>query len=123
MKRIVKFSVIIAVLSIAASCASGKFSKGFDRKITEQVDTKIVQMQELIEFNNEQAFKLKKVELEYLKGLKEAKTCKDCDAKSLEKKLQEKRTIQLKNILERSQYIKYDAIDNDRIKQIDLMAK
>ncbi len=63
------------------------------------------------------------MELEYLKGAEKIKICKDCNKENLLKKLQETRDIQLQNILERHQYIKYNAIEDDRIKQIDLIAR
>ncbi len=123
MKNILKTGIFVVFATLLVACASGIYKKNALKEMSQQVEEKITQMQDLIKFSDEQAFKLKKVELDYLKGIEEIKICENCNKEELLQRLQNKREIQLQNILERHQYIKYNAIENDRIKQIDLIAK
>ncbi len=123
MKNIFKIVILGSLLILFASCASGVYKKSSLKKMHQQVEQKVDQMQKMIKFSDAQSFRLKKVELKYLKELHKIEDCKDCNKEYLLQKLQNKKDVQLQNILERHQYIQYSAIEEDRIKPIDLIAK
>lgn len=87
------------------------------------VEEKVASMQELIGFNDEQAQELRKMELNFLQEVNKAEHCFLCNTKKRVEKLKRERDEKLQTILERDQYIKYDAIENDRIKKYPLWAK
>ncbi len=78
---------------------------------------KIEKMQKLIGFDNNQAEQLMELELNFLLDVNAAENCFWCRSKKRIKKLEEKRDENLQLILNRDQYIKYNAIDNDLIKK------
>lgn len=112
---------ILFILGVA--CSSTKVPN--KDELTKTVNKKIDSMQNLIGFSNQQATKLKKIELEYLKQVKNIKKNTKIDAESINKKilkLKDEHMDKIKNILSREQYLKYDAIENDRIKNGELRA-
>ncbi|MBK5195458.1 MAG: hypothetical protein JJE08_05420 [Proteiniphilum sp.] len=84
------------------------------------VEDKVINMQELIGFTNQQAAQLKELELKYLLDVQKAETCWFCNTDKRIRKLQISRKETLQKILVRDQFIKYDAIENDRIRKGDL---
>ncbi len=121
MKRILITSLLFAIGAVFFS-ACGTM-KNTNKALEQEVNTKITKMQELVGFDDEQAAKLRKVELNFLKKSNKVKNCKNCDVEKSLQELQQKKTTQLQTILKRHQYIKYDAIENNRIKKGKLMAK
>ncbi len=121
MKR-VGIIVLVFVFGVSAfsACATMKTT---NKALMQEVKAKVAEMQELVKFDDKQARKLEKVELKFLEKKSEIENCKDCDADKLLRELQQKKANQLQRILERHQYIKYDAIENNRIKKGKLMAK
>ena len=81
------------------------------------VDNKISSMQKVIDITNSQAVKLKTVELNYLLDVNSAENCFWCNSKKRIEKLNTKKEEQLKEILSLDQYIKYDALENNKIKR------
>ncbi len=117
--------IIIGIIISGISCStSNKVAyKSYETLLKEAVK-KVAYMQKIIGFSAEKAEKLKKVEFDYLKqvqSFKKEKVSEDV----LKEKLQElnhQKDAQLQKILERDQYLKYDAIENNRIKKGVIMA-
>lgn len=118
-----KVNVLIIALVFLTACGITDSSGIGKRKIAKEAESKVEKMQELIEFSNEQIFKLKKMEVAYLNEITKVNHCDDCNKELMIKEIDEKRDIQLQNILTREQYIKYDAIDKERIKYIEPRAE
>ena len=78
---------------------------------------KVERMQELINFDDEQANQLKEMELNFLFDVNAADNCFWCRTKKRIEKLKAKKEEQLKEILSQDQYIKYDALENNKIKK------
>ena len=87
------------------------------------VEEKVSSMQELIGFDDAQAQQLREMELNFLLEVNKAENCFLCNKQKRIEKLRQKRDAALQKILERDQYIKYDAIENDRIKNRPLWLK
>ncbi|MGB4438598.1 MAG: hypothetical protein WBJ13_05085 [Sedimentibacter sp.] len=85
--------------------------------LTKSVEEKITYMQELIGFDDGKAQQLKQIELSYLLDVNKAERCFLCNKNKRIKKLKYKHDMELQKILERDEYIKYEAIENDRIKK------
>ena len=81
------------------------------------VENKITEMQEVIDITNEQALKLRTVELSFLLDVNSAENCFWCNSKKKIEKLKIKKVEQLKEILSIDQYIKYDALENNKIQK------
>lgn len=74
-------------------------------------------MQEIIGFSDEQAELLKEVEFNFLIDVNKAEHCFLCKKQKRIEKLKKERDALLQKILERHQYIKYDAIENERVEK------
>lgn len=78
---------------------------------------KVESMQTLIGFDDEQAIQLKELELNFLLDVNAAENSFWCRSKKRIEKLKAKKQEQLKEILSHDQFIKYDALENDKIKK------
>ena len=108
--------LLVATLFVIILHASGQNS--IIKGVFEQfVEDKIERMQKLIKFDDEQAEQLKELELNYLLDVNKSEHNFWCRTKKRVKKLNKKREENLKLILTREQYIKYNAIDNDLIQK------
>ena len=74
-------------------------------------------MQTLIGFDDDQANQLKELELNFLLDVNDAENCFWCRTRKRIEKLNKRRDKDLQIILTREQYIKYNAIDNNLIKE------
>ncbi len=111
-KKFLLFTAIIAfVLNVTAQQSIVK------DVFQEFVEDKISSMQEVIDITDEQALKLKTVELSFLLDVNLAENCFWCSSKKKIEKLKIKKVEQLKEILSLDQYIKYDALENNKIKK------
>ncbi len=91
--------------------------------LANSVEEKVSSMQQLIGFSDEQALQLKETELLFLFEVNKIEHCFLCNKQKRIGKAKQKRDTELQKILERDQYIKYDAIENKRIKKSPLWAK
>lgn len=91
--------------------------------LEQTVIDKVLKMQEIIGFNDNQAAKLKSAEFDYLINVRKAENCFLCSKKKRINKLKQARDKQLQEILERDEYIKYSAIENNLIKNIPVYLK
>jgi glutathione peroxidase-family protein len=89
----------------------------------ESVENKVENMQQLIGFDNQTAQQIREIELIFLLEVNKAEHCLLCRKQKRIEKLKKSRDEQLQKILPRDQYIKYDAIENERIKKQPLWAK
>ncbi|SFK55799.1 hypothetical protein [Proteiniphilum acetatigenes] len=94
-----------------------------EKVLINSVEEKVSSMQKLIGFDDVQAQQLRQMELNFLQEINKAENCFLCNKQRRIEKLKQKRDAELQKILERDQYIKYDAIENERIKKYPLWAK
>ena len=99
---------------IINSSAQNSIIKGV---FEEFVENKISSVQKAIPITEEQAIALKKIELDYLLGVNNAEHRFLCKTKRRIRKLKSKKEEQLKEILSKDEYIKYDAFMNKKIKR------
>ena len=89
-----------------------------DNALKKSAEHKVAEMQELIGFDDAKANRLIELEFQFLLDVRKAENCCLCNKRKRIEKLQKNRDKDLQNILSREQYIKYDAVENDRIKNI-----
>lgn len=115
MKKItLLLTAFVAFVAVASAQKSGIIAE----VLRQSAENKVVQMQELIKFDDTQAEKLKRLEFNFLLDVQKAENCCLCNKKKRVEKLQKKRDAELQQILTREQYIKYDAVEGERIKDI-----
>jgi hypothetical protein len=114
MKQIFLTIVLALVYNTAFSAEKSTIIKDI---LTEHVTQKVSQMQHLINFNDAQSEQLKELELNFLLDVQKAENCSCCNSQKKVEKLKAKREQNLQKILTREQFIKYDAIENSRIKK------
>lgn len=109
-KKILLFAALFGfILTISAqeSIIKGVFE--------DFVEDKVSSMQKIIDINDDQAKQLKEIELNFYLEVNSAENCFWCKTKKRVKKLKKKRTEKLQEILTREQYIKYEAVGDERI--------
>jgi len=114
MKQIFLTIVLALVCNAAFSAEKSTIIKDI---LTEHVSQKVEKMQHLIHFNNVQREQLQELELNFLLNIQKAENCTCCNSQKKVEKLKTKREQNLQKILTREQFIKYDAIENSRIKK------
>lgn len=114
MKKIFTLSLLVlTILGLSAQQPSI-----IESALKRGVDEKVSSMQALIGFVEEQAEQLREVELNFLLAVNKTEHCFLCNKQKRIQKLKQKRDADLQKILVRDQYIKYDAIENDRIQKV-----
>lgn len=109
-KKVLLFTVLFAFILNASA------QQSIIKDVFEQfVDQKVESLQKLIGFDDNQAIHLKEVELNFLLDVNSAENNFWCRTQKRVKKLNKNRDKDLQDILTREQYIKYDAVDNNRI--------
>lgn len=119
MKRILVLTALLAMITYVSAQQPSIIEKVF----ANSVDEKITSLQKLIGFDDGQAQQLRQLELNFLLDVNKAENCFLCNKQRRIEKLKQKRDEELQRILERDQYIKYDAIENERVKKYPLWAK
>ncbi|WP_294081763.1 hypothetical protein [Proteiniphilum sp. UBA5384] len=112
--------LVLGLLLLAVTGLSAQQSSIIENVLVSSVETKVASMQKLIGFDDAQAEKLMEMELHFLKEVNKTENCFLCRKQKRIEKLKQKRDTELQKILERDQYIKYDAIENDRVKKQSL---
>ncbi len=116
-----KLALLLSFFSLCIVFAAAQKPASLTRDIfSRYVEEKVMHMQELIGFTDAQAARLKEIELQFLLDVQKAETCCWCNSGKRIRKLQAARKEDLQKILDRDHFIKYDAIDNDRIRKGDL---
>lgn len=121
MKKILIILIFPAMLLVVA--CNGSKSAVSQEDLKTEVQAKVHEMQKLIHFDDAQAAKLMDLEFRHAEAVKKAENALFCSSKKRVAKLQSKKSQELQKILTREQYIKYDAIENKRIKKGNLIAK
>ena len=111
-KKFLLFTALFAII-LNSSAQQSVVNDVFEKF----VENKVSSMQKVIDITNEQAVKLKSVELDFLINVNSAENCFWCNSKKRIEKLKTKKEEQLKEILSLDQYIKYDALENNKIKK------
>ena len=123
MNSMIKKILIASLLLLTIMGLSAQQSSIIEDVLVNSVEEKVASMQELIGFDDEQAQQLRETELNFLLEVNKAEHCFLCKKQKRIEKLKRERDTELQTILERDQYIKYDAIENKRIKKHPLWAK
>lgn len=113
MKKIILLFTVLFGFILNASTQESIVKDVFEKF----VEDKITSMQKVIDIDDEQANQLKVLELTFLIDVNSAENCWWCNSKKRIIKLEDKKEKQLKKILSLDQYIKYDALENDKIKK------
>ncbi|MGC4232050.1 MAG: hypothetical protein QM594_03480 [Niabella sp.] len=103
------FLLIAGVLFV--SCASSQTNT--------EAKTKINEWRSLLKLSPEQVTKLETVESDYLAKMQKLKTA-DKKYNDQLSRLKQKRDISLQRILSREQYIKFQALEDNRIKRVPI---
>ena len=111
-KRTLLLTALFAFI-LTASAQQSIIKDVFERFVEDKVSS----MQKIIDITDEQATQLKELEVNFLMDVNAAENCWWCNSKKRIKKIESKKEQQLKEILSLDQYIKYDAIENDKIKR------
>lgn len=118
-----KRNILLITMILAFTTTSNSQTSITESVFQESVENKVEKMQQLIGFDNQTAQLIKEIELNFLLEVNKAEHCLWCRKQKRIGKLKIARDEQLQKILPRDQYIKYDAIDNERIKKQPLWAK
>lgn len=107
----------MALLLLAMTGISAQQSSIIENVLINSVDEKVNTLQKLIGFDDEQAQQLRETELNFLQEVNKAEHCFLCNKQKRIEKLKRERDTKLQTILERDQYIKYDAVENDLLNE------
>ena len=118
-----KKSLVLALLLLMMTGISAQQSSIIENVLINSVDEKVNTLQKLIGFDDEQAQQLRETELNFLQEVNKAEHCFLCNKQKRVKKLKRERDEKLQTILERDQYIKYDAIERNRVKKHPIWLK
>ena len=111
-KRTLLLTALFAFI-LTASAQKSIIKDVFERFVEDKVSS----MQKIIDITDSQAAQLKELEVNFLVDVNAAENCWWCNSKKRIKKIESKKEQQLKEILSLDQYIKYDALENDKIKR------
>lgn len=111
-KKLLLFTALFAFI-FNTSAQKSIVKDAFEQFVADKVE----RMQTLIGFDDEQAGQLKKLELNFLQDVNAAENCFWCRSKKRIEKLNKRRDEGLQIILTREQYIKYNVIDSNLIKE------
>ena len=116
-----KLALLVSFFSLLIVFAAAQKPASITRDVfSRYVEEKVMHMQELIGFTDLKAIQLKEMELQFLLDVQKAETCFWCNSDKRIRKLQTARKEALQKILVRDHFIKYDAIENDRIRKGEL---
>ncbi|MDD2937323.1 MAG: hypothetical protein PHS25_03375 [Proteiniphilum sp.] len=118
-----KRNILLITMILAFTTTSNSQTSITESVFQESVENKVENMQQLIGFDNQTAQQIREIELIFLLEVNKAEHCLLCRKQKRIEKLKKSRDEQLQKILPRDQYIKYDAIENERIKKQPLWAK
>lgn len=119
MKRII---VLIVICTIGATALFAQ-QKGIIHTVLEKsVEAKVAAIQDVLKFSDTQAKAVKELELRYLLDVQKAERCCWCNQQKRIKKLKLKRDEALEKVLDRALYIRYKAVEEERIQPQPLWA-
>lgn len=109
--------VIAALIAFSVTAWAQQQSGIINGILKKNAEDKVAKMKELIGFDDDKAKQLSELEFQFLLDVQKVENCCLCNKKKRIEKLKQKRDTELQKVLTREQYIKYDAIENDRIKK------
>lgn len=112
-----KTSLVLILLLVTVMGMSAQQPSIIENVLVSSVEEKVASLQELVGFDDAQAQQLRAMELNFLLEVNKAEHCFLCNKQKRIEKLKQKRDTNLQQILTRDQYIKYDAIENERVKK------
>ncbi|MBP1663396.1 MAG: putative secreted protein [Bacteroidetes bacterium] len=109
------------MILLAGFTSAGAQQQSVIREILSRAASgKVTEMQKLIHFDDVQARELEAMEFQYLLNMEKVETGCRCRIQKRRDKLNRQRDIKLQKILTREQYLKYDALDKDKIRKLPL---
>ena len=117
MKKIILLAITLLLGSYSAYSQQTSVISDILSHYTHQ---KVAERQKLILFDNAQAAQLEAMEYQYLLDLQKAETGCRCRVQKRTEKLNRLRDLNLQKILTREQYLKYEALDKDKIRKLPL---
>lgn len=108
-----KISLIVAAFLVFSTIGFAQENGIIADLITKSVDRKVLSFQEMIQFDADQAEKIKAVEMNFLFDILKVETCCLCNKTRRSEKLKKKRDEALQEILPRDAYIKYLSLDSE----------
>ena len=84
---------------------------------------KVASMQQSIRFTDEQAKQLVEIEYRFLSDVQKAENCCLCNSAKRVEKLRHKKEKAVQKVLTREQFIKYDAVEKQKIKKYPVWAE
>jgi hypothetical protein len=109
MKKSLLIIVFLGVITLLFAQRPSIIQRVLENSAKEKVST----MQQLIGFDDARAEQLRVIETRFLLDVNRAEHCFLCNKKRRIRKLKEKRAEKLQELLDRDQYIKYEAIENE----------
>ncbi|VBB48346.1 exported hypothetical protein [uncultured Paludibacter sp.] len=120
MKRILLITTTFICFSMFASAQKSTIIKDILKNTAVE---KVGYMQRLIKFSDENAKKLEKIEYQFLLDVQKAENCCMCNSAKKVEKLKLKKNEAIQKILPRDEYLKYNAIEKERIKKQSLQVQ
>lgn len=118
-----KRNILLITMILAFTTTSNSQTSITESVFQESVENKVENMQQLIGFDDQTAQLISEIELNFLLEVNKAERCHWCRKQKRIENLKTARDEHLQKILPRDQYIKYDAIENERIKKQPLWTK
>ena len=120
MKKFLYATVLLLGVSLAASAQKSTVIQGILKNTAVE---KVASMQQSIHFTDEQAKQLVEIEYRFLLDLQKAENCCLCNSAKRVEKLRQKKDEAVQKILTHEQFIKYDAVEKQKIKKYPVWAE
>ena len=116
MKR--RLYILFTLLAVAGVVAAQKSEDILSQALQIAAKAKVDHMQESIGFSDKQAVELLMIELDFLEGVKKVNRRVLCNKKKRTRQLMRTRDEALQRVLSRSDYIKYDILNEGRLEPV-----
>ncbi|MFV0471445.1 MAG: hypothetical protein ACK5L7_05370 [Paludibacteraceae bacterium] len=118
-----KFIFLSTILICFGLFAKAQKSTIIQETLQKSAIEKVVFMQNLINFNDEQAKKIAEIEYLYLLDVQKAENCCFCNTSKKIEKLKQEKSGAVEKILSRDEFVKYNLIEAKKIKKYPLWAE
>ena len=116
MKR--RLYILFTLLAVAGVVAAQKSEDILSQALQIAAKAKVDHMQESIGFSDKQAVELLMIEIDFLEGVKKVNRRVLCNKKKRTRQLMRTRDEALQRVLSRSDYIKYDILNEGRLEPV-----
>ncbi|HPT42693.1 MAG TPA: hypothetical protein PLH52_02500 [Paludibacteraceae bacterium] len=117
----IKKIILSTIILLSGFTIAGTQQQSVIREILSRTASgKVTEMQKFIHFDDVQARQLEIIEYQYLLNMQKAETGCRCRIQKRTDIYNRQRDIELQKILTREQYLKYDALDKDKIRKLPL---